>query len=130
METFPLQIKTNSVLGSGDKSIIYFWDDEIIAGILTIAFDSELVYHLSSCTDESVQGIAVPTNLSDGGQLWTIRKSDKLLTIECNDALVLQYKFTSSGNENCVSKWSEDILAIEFSSLDNASALFRIVDKG
>lgn len=117
-------------MGSGDKSIIYFWDDEVIAGILTISFDNALSYHLSSCTTESIQGIAVPSNINKGRQLWTIRKSEKLLTIECNDALVLQYKFADSENEECVSKWREDILAIEFSSLDDASVLFRIVGKG
>ena len=125
--TYPLQIETESLLGSGEKIVLRFWGEGNTIGDITIEFGVEVTYSISSCTSTQMKFNSLP---EDDNKVWTIRKTENSLTIECNDALVLEYLFASSENSQCNSNWSQDIDTIMFQSLDTASVRYRAVGTG
>ena len=104
-----------------------FWSQGDVVGDLTITFGSEPTYSISPCTTAEVKFSSLP---EDDTKLWTIKKHENSLTIECNDVLVLQYVFDSSDDAQCSTNWNQDIDFIMFPSVDSATVKFRAVGTG
>jgi hypothetical protein len=127
LKTHPLQIQTKSRLGSDDRIAVRFRGEDSVIGSLTINFGREPTYMISRCTETEKKFLSLPNSNT---KLWTIRKSDNFLTVECNDELVLEYEFDSSNSDQCSTSWSRDVESIIFLSLDTASVKFRAVGTG
>lgn len=124
---FPLQIETRSPHGSNDQIAVRFWSEGNTLGDFLITFQDEPTVSIPMCTDRPIKF----TSLTEAvNKLWTIRKTDQALIVECNDALVLEYEFDSSDNDLCTLNWSEDIDHIMFLTEDTASKMFRGVGTG
>ncbi|KAL5264472.1 hypothetical protein ACHWQZ_G005534 [Mnemiopsis leidyi] len=129
LETTPLEIKTDSTLGRGDKlDLILYNSQEELAGRVKIWFSSTPQYWLYKCT-------MFPTNFASNlpaavDKVWRIslsRTSGIRLQIHCNDVEVLKY---SLSNDTCRGtlwreNWSREVEKIAFSKGDTASDFYR-----
>ena len=125
LEATPLQIKTNSALGSGDNVDLNIYDKNSTSYIsyMYVIFDSKMQYMITDCifyTDLPVQPSIEAENI------WTITKTETALIIKCNDVEVLNYLFADSSNSECVPIWAGDVVEyIGFDNLDTASDFYR-----
>ena len=92
LENNPIQLRTKSVVGSGDNLEIFFEnDEEEDAGDIYIYLDTPPTYELYGCTYESLK---FPTELPDEvDKVWTFALSrddgERRVVIHCNDREVL-----------------------------------------
>lgn len=128
LENSPLQIRTDSVVGSDEEVKLLFSDaEEYNAGGLLLSFTSPPRYYLNDCTEFRTD---FPTALpSETEKMWTIilkRSSDIKLTISCNDKIVLSMELTDTiCTHSRITNWSRDVDKIEFRSSDTASDYYR-----
>ena len=132
LENFPLQIRTDSLVGSDEKVVLYLYTaEEVIrnAGGVELRFTTPPRYYLRYCTSESAE---LPTDLpTETDKIWTIiltRTSDVRLTIYCNDKEVLNVVMSAAtcSDSDWSEMWSRDVGKIEFtSSHDTASDYYR-----
>eukprot|EP00116_Pleurobrachia_bachei_P008094 sb/3468356/ len=136
LEGTPLQIKTDSILGSNDKitvrmynkdsSNVRLFNDSASSWISSVVmtFSSPVQYKIERCigdfTDLPVQPpVEVET-------IWTIAKTETALIITCNDVEVLNYLFADSSNSKCVSVVGGNVVnVISFTKHDTASTFYR-----
>ena len=126
LESTPLQIKTDSITGSGEWiAVTAHTEDESYIGGVWVQFSSPVQYFIDYCTSPWTSLPVQPPDEED--KTWTIRKTATTLSIECNGVEVLNYQFSDSSNGNCVSKWGGDVVdKILFnSSYDTASDSYR-----
>ena len=130
LENSPLQIRTNSVVGSNDKVEVFFYNAEgNSAGGLILSFLSPPRFKLGFC---STSWTNFPTALpSETDKVWTITRSsgtDPSVVIHCNNKEVLNVVMS---DVTCTvstwsTYWSRDVQEIKFdSSLDTASDYYR-----
>ena len=80
-------------------------------------------YYIVSCTSDYTD---IPVDLPAAqDKIWTITKSATALTIECNDVVVVNYLYSDSSDDDCVTKLSQDVEKIWFHSTDTASDEYR-----
>eukprot|EP00116_Pleurobrachia_bachei_P007138 sb/3467400/ len=106
-EDIPIQIKTDSVVGSGDEiSIDMTRAGEEVYGI-AVEFSSPIKFWLPSCNSEKYPGYEnFPVQPPDEvDKIWTFTKTDLALIVTCNGVEVLNYEFKTSEFSDCVSKW-------------------------
>ena len=130
LENSPLQIKTDSVVGSDEKVDVTFysgssWDDW--AGGVFLSFSSppqyRLLFCISSITNFSTE---LPSKTE---KVWTITKSivsGKIRVVtHCNDKEVLNVVLsdTMCSYDGWSDYWSKDVTRIKFS--DTASDYYR-----
>nr|AFK75457.1 putative secretory peptide-47 [Pleurobrachia bachei] len=126
LEATPLQIETDSTLGSNEKTWVWLYNkDSGYIGTVAVTFSSPIQYYISYCTAKATDLPVQPPVEVD--KIWTITKSETALIITCNDVEVLNYLFTDSSDKNCVPKYDgkNDVQQIKFSSDDTASDFFR-----
>ena len=137
LEKMPLQIKTDSLLGSGDVSRVYFYDSQShYAGAFEIRFDSTPQYYIRGCRSHT----DFPTNLpSATDKIWKIallKSSETIneqvgdessavrLVVDCNGMEVLNFVFSPSTcpDNNWISPYlGRHVTRIWFYSRDTAS---------
>ena len=121
METTPLQIKTDSVTGSGDLIDVNFANaDANAAGGVMIYFNDQIEYKLKHCTESKNILTNVPT---DKNKEWTIYRTQDSVKIECNGFEVLDFKMSACANSHYV--YETDIALVNFPVTDTASDFYR-----
>ena len=132
LEISPLQIKTDSAVGSGDRVILYLYTagGEYV-GIVQVSLNSSR-YLLRSC---STSWTALPSTLpSEINKVWVITKlPGPRITLECNGVKVVD--ITLSDDTCNESGWSTywtrgQVKQIEFDSSDTASDEYRAASPG
>ena len=125
LEGTPLQIKTDSALGSGEEIYVVMYDkDGSYIGAVGVKFSSTVQYGISSCTSSWPDLPVQPPVEVD--KIWTITKTETAFIITCNDVEVLNYLFADSSRSDCVTKWGGDVVEeIWFRSSDDASDFYR-----
>ena len=122
LETYPLQIKTDSVVGSNVQiAVLLYTVDNTYISTIQLYFSNTIEYHISDCSSWTTL-----TNVpEEQNKVWTLTKTTTSLTIHCNDVEVLNYVFSVSSDSDCVSKYSQDVEKIWFHSSDTASDWYR-----
>ena len=129
LENSPLQIKTNSVVGSKERVHVWFYSGSSWVGGVYLRFTSPPKYEISSCTSLT----NFPTDLpSETDKVWTItlsRVSGEIrVVIHCNSKKVLNVVLsdTTCSDSRWSENWSRDVDKIRFlSSYDTASDYYR-----
>ena len=124
LEATPLQIKTDSTLGNGEKIYVkMFGKDSSLIGGLSVKFSDPMKYQIASCTSVGTKLSTVPAEVD---KIWTITKTETALIITCNDVEVLNYLFADSSDSRCVPTWGDDVVEeIMFRRDDSASDFYR-----
>ena len=129
LENSPLEIKTDSSLGSHEKvSVGFYTSEELWLGRVAIYFTSPPQYQLWNCINLMTN---FPTDLPrDTMKVWkitlTITSGIRSLVIHCNNKELLKILMTDT---TCTNKywyrhWGKDVGMIEFSG-DTASDYYR-----
>ena len=137
LETTPLEIKTDSTLGSEDRvDVRFFTTQREIAGVVFIDFSSTPQYWLYYCTSSPTN---FPSNLpSEVDKIWSI-KLDKTagirVKIHCNGVEVVNILISDNTCDtsywrNWRKYWSRDVEYINFSVYDTASDYCRAGKQG
>ena len=132
LETSLLHLKTNSVVGSGDYSVIWYRNvDGYSAGGLGIKFSTTVKYVLVDCQHYKNFPVSLP---EEQDKHWTIEKRDYRTKIYCNGKQVLDITASSETcdhpdySDNWDTYWERDVASIVFSSqYDTASVSFYII---
>ena len=130
MEHSPLQIKTDSIVGSNEQVKVYFHTaGRGGAGKVSLLLTSPPQYRLSPCNTSLTNFSTVLPLETD--KLWTISlkrtSGKKRVSITCNSKEVLDLVLS---NTTCIEStwsyyWSRDVSKIYFSLTDTASDFYR-----
>ena len=133
LESTPLEIRTNSMLGSNDRVRVIFYSAEgEHAGQVSLYFRSTLQYDLNWCSSSSYNLPVAPPSATD--KVWRItltRTAGVRLVIHCNEVEVLDMLLsdaTCSDSDHWSTVWSRDVTKIEFHSDDKASDYYKSGD--
>ena len=135
LETTPLEIKTNSTLGSRDEVRVHFYNSQgDLGGGTWIYFSSTLQYLIPFCTVIN-RYTNFPSNLPTAvDKVWRItrtRTSVTRLKIHCNDVEVLNLLPSETcETSNWKDTWSKKVEKIFFASVDTASDYYRLYQQG
>ncbi|KAL5263951.1 hypothetical protein ACHWQZ_G005142 [Mnemiopsis leidyi] len=134
LETTPLEIKTNSTLGSGDEVEVYFYNSQgEVAGRVWIYFSSTPQYLLYWCSSSTNFTSNLPAAVDKVWRISLNRTSGIRLQIHCNDVEVLNFLLS---DDTCLNYsywrkyWSRDVEKIAFSAGDAASDYYRLYQQG
>ena len=133
LENSPLQIRTDSLVGSHEKVEVHFYNGAGTwnAGGIALYFNSIIYYKLNYCNEKSKFPTALP---SETNKVWTLtldRTSGIRFIVHCNNKEVLNVVFSST---ICTSTsyssagsgiWSNDVGKIQFNPYDKASDYYR-----
>ena len=122
LEGTPLQIKTDSSLGDGDKLWVklYRTDNSSIGGVVVL-FSSPIQYRIGGCNEYTVLPVEPPVEVD---KIWMITKTETAITITCNNVEMLNYLFADSSNSKC--EMDGDVVGqIMFDNRDGASDGYR-----
>ena len=130
LENSPLQIKTNSEVGSNEQVRLSFYTaQQYLAGGIYLYFSSFLKFKLFGCSNSYTN---FPTDLpSETDKVWTITltrsSGKKRVVIHCNDKEVLNVVLsnTTCSDSRWSTYWSRDVEKIEFYISDKASDFYR-----
>ena len=125
IETYPLQILTDSVVGSGDQlRVVYLTEGSTGAGGIRVMLSDPPQYWIGGCTDWV--DFTAP---EEQFKVWTITVTETSVVLTCNGVEIVNYLFSESEKENCVSRGSKDTTKIVFKGTtdgtDTASDKFR-----
>ena len=123
----PLQIKTDSTVGSGDLvSVEFITMDVFSAGGFTLHFTNPMQYEFERCTDQRWLLSNVPAQQD---KVWTFyRVSQEVMRIECNDVEVAQYTISNCRHSE---KWiyQREMERFKFYPADTATDFYRAKGK-
>ena len=131
LETTPLEIKTNSAIGSGDRVHVDFYDsDENDAGGVWIVFSSIPQYRIYWCSSSYTNfSSTLPTAVDKVWRISLTRTSDITLQIHCNDVEVVNFllseRLCDDQYLDWTRYWSKDVEKIGFDIYDTASDYYR-----
>ena len=125
LEGTPLQIKTDSVVGSDEEiHVRMFAKNGIIIGRVGVKFSSTMKGAINFCTVDYPDLPVQPPKQAE--KVWTISKTESAIIITCNGVEVLNYLFADSSISDCVPRWGGDVVErIVFRSYDTASEFYR-----
>ena len=116
----PLEVKTNSVLGSDDQVRLALYSAEgEYAGVVYLYFTSPPQYSLHWCGPDTIFPTTIPSATDKVWRFTLTRTAGIRLVIHCNDVEVLNFLFSDT---TCISKsswstiWSRDVATILFRS--------------
>eukprot|EP00116_Pleurobrachia_bachei_P005144 sb/3465406/ len=126
LEATPLQIKTDSTLGSNDLIYVMMYDEDVVfIGNVGVKFSSPMQYLIVFCTIWTDLPVEPPVEVN---KVWTITKTETGLIITCNNVEVLNYLFADSSFITCVPNLGGYVVEkIMFYSSDKASDFYRAV---
>ena len=131
LENSPLQIKTNSEVGSNEEVRISFLSDkETLVGGIDLIFTSTMKYKIWFCSIKNDFPHDLPP---DTDKIWTLsltRTTSIRLVIHCNNVEVLNFVLsdTTCTNEDIdswSSRWSSEIVKIKFTDKSKASDYYK-----
>ena len=130
LETTPLEIKTDSAIGSKETLNVKFLTSQgVYAGNFIIYFTSTIMYRIFNCNSVLSN---FPTGLPAADEkVWRITKtktSDIRLQIHCNNVEVLNTIISDKTCSNDYSKWIKwagDVKKMCFYGSDTASDFYR-----
>ncbi|KAL5257686.1 hypothetical protein ACHWQZ_G012567 [Mnemiopsis leidyi] len=130
LETTPLEIKTDSVLGSGDQMYMYFCTSEgVRAGGIGLLFTSTPQYYLYYCSLKTNFPTDLPVARDKVWRIGITRTSGIRLQIHCNDVEVLNILMSDTTCSNkkwsWIKYWTRVKNKIYFTSEDTASDYYR-----
>jgi hypothetical protein len=129
LETSYLHFKTNSEVGSKDRTRIWYYDKEGTrdAGGIEIVFTYRRVeYKLWNCQwYDTPFPLTLPTTVN---KVWTIEKRGYRTRVFCNGVLVLDITLSNRLCDKTYLEmlWEREVSEIKFHSLDRASEQYRI----
>ena len=130
LESTPLQVFTNSEIGSGDLMWVQFLDssaDGNKGGGISLYFDSPPKYDLGYC--ETRVEIPVDKLGTDKNRIWTIKKENTRMKLLCNRVEIFDIETQTSTEAVCKTRWSFDCAKMRFASTnegaDTASDFYR-----
>ena len=129
INTTPLEIRSDSELGSGDQVLVYFYTSRRdYAGGVWFRLTSPPQYYIYFCNYFTNFPTDLPTARVKVWRITVIRSSGKSgLQILCNGEevlnTVLSYSVCTSSSWNTY--WNKDIAKIEFLSFDSMSDYYR-----
>ena len=130
LETAPLQIQTDSLIGSGDFiRVKFFTKSHDLAGSISVAFSDPMRYKVGYCNSSFLEFTGSISECDTQTKIWTIERDTAWLTLSCNDVELVRY-FYSSSRQNSCKHWSHAVAKIVFrgmnvSPTDNASDMYR-----
>ena len=132
VKSTPLEIRTNSVLGSRDAVYVTFYSAEgESARTVYLDFTSTLQYLLSWCTPSWTNLPVTAPSATDKVWRFTLtRTAGVRLVIHCNDVEVLNTLFSDAtcSDSRWSTYWNRDMTQIQFSASDTASDFYRAGD--
>jgi hypothetical protein len=133
IDSTPLEIKTDSLIGSGDKVYLILKNEARWTSGVYIRFNSPPQYYLLDCTNSWNN---FPTSLPTATvKVWRITKtrtSGIRLRIHCNEKEVLNILMSDSTCSYSYWRddWTSDITQTYFKSSDTASDFYRPYSAG
>ena len=123
----PLQIKTDSAIGSTDKIIVAKRDEGGGFSSISIQFYSKVVYEITSCSG-GFKLLPIQPFPGPSERVWTVAKTPDTIIITCNGVELLRYRVGGSTDERCEGKWGKGVVMgdIQFSTADTASDFYQI----
>ena len=119
----PLQIKTESEIGSGGKILVEFDEDDFTTPVwIKVVLTSTPTYTIRYCEPYNLQ-LDLPT--SDKDKIWTFKKDGSILKLLCNEHEVNSFDILTSEYPNCKEYWNQELKYIRFDAEDTASLFFR-----
>ena len=132
LESTPLEVRTNSVLGSSDQLLVDFFSaGGEHAGRVILYFTSPIRYYLTFCSTWQTNLPVTPPSATE--KVWRItltRTAGVRVVIHCNDVEVLNTllsQATCSGSD-WSTYWNRDVTKIKFPSGDHASDDYKAGD--
>ena len=129
LEKYPLQIRTDSVVGSDEKLKVRFKRaDGEFAGEVTINLRSPPQYAIDHCyTSWTNLPTALPTESDRTWKLTLTRTSVARLVIHCNNVEVLNVEISAGTcvNHEWSTFWSKKVQKIYFHPNDGASDYYK-----
>ena len=130
LESTPLEVRTDSVLGSHDQVIVNFFSaGGDYAGEVYLFFISTLHYYFKWCSTTWLNPVTEP---SANDKVWRItltRTAGVRLVIHCNDVEVLDMLLSDATcRSGWSTHWSRDVTKIQFHHNDLASDDYRAGD--
>ena len=114
IDVAPIQIRTDSFVGSGDKLWLRFVKKGTDEGPgFWIDFTDPPSYILGYCTDH------VKFTMPDGPRVWTINRENDRIKLDCNSVIIFDINYMKNnwltdGVEKCKSYWAKDLGAARF----------------
>ncbi|XP_063682557.1 uncharacterized protein LOC134817350 [Bolinopsis microptera] len=135
LEKCPLEIKTDSILGSRDTVLVWFYTSSgDYVGGASIRFSSSPQYWISRCSSSGYTNFptTLPSAKDKDWRMTLTRTSGIRLVIHCNEEEVLNILISDSTCSNSAwnQTWSRNIKKIMFSSQDTASNYYRVIKPG
>ena len=132
IEDSPLQIMTDSVVGSEDLLRVGFYtQDDTYCGDIYVKFTDPPQYWIGYCTSNSWVTFTAP---EEQVRTWTITKTKTSVVLACNGVEIVNYLFSESTRDDRVSHWSTDATTMKFRStgdgIDTASDEYRAKPTG
>ena len=101
LEEHPLQIKTDSAVGSGEMVLVELYTaEEVYISNISLQFSAtpQYQYHIRNCTSSWTNfTVDLPV---EQDKIWTITKTATALKIECNDVEVLNLVYSEADTSN------------------------------
>ena len=123
LETIPLEIKTDSTIGSGDKVFVRFYTSggETLEYV-EIRFFSTPQHYISNCRSYTNFPVSLPTEVEKVWRITLNRNSGIRFLIHCNNVEVLNFVMSYT----CNSYWSRTVGKVSFNPYyDTASDYYR-----
>jgi hypothetical protein len=115
LDTSYLHVKTNSEVGSGDRTVIQYYDKEgrEAGGIVIWFYYPRVQYVLLDCTVYTAFPHTLPTTVN---KVWTIEKRGYRTRMFCNGVLVLDITVsdTTCDESDWEYYWGREVDRIEF----------------
>ena len=131
LENSPLEIKTDSSLGSDETvDVLFYNSDGDIAGEVILYFTSTPQYELMGCTSRTYFSTALPTDTNKVWRITLTKTSGIRLVIHCNEMEVLNVLMSDSTCNDSYWKyfWSGNVKKTRFKSSDTASDYHRLYE--
>ena len=126
-EESSLEVKSNSMLGSGDLLRLSFLNDvQEQSGNLRITFDDPPKFFIKKCLSED-EVFNIPSS-DDEKRIWRITREDDIISVFCNGEAVVSFSVASSSTK-CKKMWSATTSFVKFMADDKASNGYRVVSK-
>ena len=131
----PLQIQTDSEIGSGEVMWVQFLANVGGTGI-SVRFDKTPNYHIGGCVTDR-QNIPLDKLGTGNDRVWTIEMKNSKVRLSCNGEEIFDFDPQSTKNHNCKDRWSLDFNVLKFvdstwnnGTKDTASDFYRELTTG
>ena len=114
----PLQIQTDSEIGSGEVMWVQFLANSRGTGI-SVRFDKTPNYHIGGCeTVKDRPEIPLDKLGEKNDRVWTIEMVNSQVRLNCNGEEIFDFDPQSTNDGNCKDRWSLDFNVLKF--VDNS----------